>query len=341
MSQVSRYARGLRPWSRVCHPYAARHVYSIGTLPIPAYTELAICKMDARDLTIGLVTHTAGKALSAPLTFPIQRAVTLLQSHGAGSARGAPSRPFTGFFNVISQTTASLGFAANYRGLAFSLCSAPLAFGCSKLAKDGIKAMLPRYSTKDDFFKYAATQAASSALGPLVALPVELPLRWSVTLAQADLRAKSARLGGLGHLKRLARAPGGAATCCALQLLPVTALGIILQRGVQLGLYDTLNAVNPPTDGGLRGLSSTVGNAVVCAAASELASYPCRLVATRLMVENAARAPGQLIGVMECVRSARANGGLYRGILPALCCGAPGGVVILLAYDSVKNWLQL
>ena len=128
--------------------------------------------MDARDFTIGLVTHTAGKALSAPFTFPIQRAVTLLQSHGVGSARGAPSRPFTGFFNfnVISQTTASLGFAANYRGLAFSLCSAPPAFGCSKLAKDGIKAMAIRCSTKGDFFKYAATQAAPAALAPLVAL---------------------------------------------------------------------------------------------------------------------------------------------------------------------------
>ena len=107
-------------------------------------------------------TGLAAKAITTPLTYPLHRGVTLLQVEGANPALGTPARPyaggFFGLFGAIGQTSADLGFTANYRGVSMAIVAPVIVSPINFAIKDRVKSIMPKYSSKTDFWAFFASR---------------------------------------------------------------------------------------------------------------------------------------------------------------------------------------
>lgn len=176
-----------------------------------------------------------------------------------------------------------LGASSLWRGnVANCIRYVPTA-ACNLMFKDTFKRMFPTYNPKENFGMFAATQIVSGAFAGGVTNTIVYPLIYVRTALGADIGVVKKYTGVVDCIMKTVKQNGVASLYNGIG--PST-MGIVVYRGVQFGLQDTIKAFNPyQKEVSFIGIFSKFCVAQVAVAASGLAAYPLDTLQRRLQNE--------------------------------------------------------
>jgi solute carrier family 25 (adenine nucleotide translocator) protein 4/5/6/31 len=223
---------------------------------------------------VGAVTKTA--------TAPIERVKLLIQTQDANPLIRSGEVPrYTGIANCFNRVKADQGFASFWRGNGANVIRyfPQQAFNLS--FKDTIKRMFPSYSPKTDFMMFFLVNLASAGMGAALSLTICYPLDFARTRLASDVGSGKRTFDGIVDcLKKTAADKGPIAIYNGFG---ASVAGIIVYRGLQLGLFDSIMGCNPyQKDLGVKGFVSGFIAAQVAGITARPFNYPFDTVRRRL-----------------------------------------------------------
>lgn len=185
--------------------------------------------------------------------------------------------------NCFSRHISELGPSSLWRGnVANCIRYVPTA-ACNLMFKDTIKRIFPSYDKNTNLAAFAMTQIASGSLAGGITNTLVYPLIYVRTALGADIGKVRKYKGVADCLSKTVKLNGVASLYNGIG--PST-VGIVVYRGVQFGMQDTLKAFNPyQKDVTLIGLASKFTVAQIAVSLSGLAAYPLDTMQRRLQNE--------------------------------------------------------
>lgn len=292
---------------------------------IPAAKEEKTAMSFALDLAAG---GTAG-ALSKTVVAPIERVKLLLQTQDSNPKIKSGEIPrYTGIVNCFARVSAEQGIASFWRGNLANVIRYFPTQAFNFAFKDTIKGLFPKYSPKEDFWRFFLTNLASGGLAGAGSLLIVYPLDFARTRLAADVGANKAReFTGLVDCLTKTMARGG--PMAMYQGFGVSVQGIIVYRGAYFGLYDTAKGVLFKNEKKASFVAKWAVAQAVTAMAGVL-SYPFDTVRRRLMMQ--AGGERQYSGTIDCWRKIAANEGpraFFKGAWSNVIRGAGGAFVLV------------
>merc|ERR1712050_326576 len=207
--------------------------------------------------------------------------------------------------------------------------------------KDTIKMLFPRYNPKTEFGMFAATQVASGSFSGGITNTLVYPLIYVRTALGADIGKVKMYNGVADCLIKTVRQNGFLALYNGIG--PST-IGIVVYRGTQFGLQDTIKAFNPyQKDFTMIGIVSKFMVAQFAVSISGLAAYPLDTLQRRLQNEATKPKEQQIYnGMVDCFNKILAKEGpkgFFKGALANIFRGT-GAAIVLVMYDEIMNAVQ-
>jgi len=207
--------------------------------------------------------------------------------------------------------------------------------------KDTIKRIFPKYNKDKDFTKFALTQIASGSFAGGITNTLVYPLIYVRTALGADIGKVKMYNGVWDCLKKTVQQNGFVSLYNGIG--PSTA-GIVVYRGVQFGLQDTIKAFNPyQKDVSMVGIVSKFIVAQIAVTASGLAAYPLDTLQRRLQNEATKPKDQQVYsGMVDCfnkILKTEGSKGFYKGALANIFRGT-GAAIVLVMYDEIMNFIE-
>merc|ERR1712227_753908 len=268
-------------------------------------------------------------AIAKTCTAPIERVKLIIQTRDANPRIMSGEIPrYTGILNCFTRVGSEQGFLAFWRGNFVNILRYFPTQAFNFAFKDTIKAMFPKYSPKQDFWKFFAVSMASGGLAGAGSLCIVYPLDYARTRLASDVGT--------------AKGPGGVMSL--YNGFGVSVIGIIPYRGVYFGLYDSLKAMNPYKDDmGLLGIASSFACAQVTAISAGYASYPFDTVRRRLQMQSEKPAEEWVYkGTSDCFAKIMKEEGvsaLFKGA-GANALRTVGSAMVLVLYDQLKKMMK-
>jgi len=207
--------------------------------------------------------------------------------------------------------------------------------------KDNFKNLFPKYDKTTQSLQFTAANFASGSLAGATTNTLVYPLIYVRTVLGADIGKVRMYNGIMDCVGKTVRSNGffslyngiAASTC-----------GIVVYRGAQFGLQDTLKAFNPyQKDVSVIGLVSKFSVAQLAVASSGIASYPFDTVQRRLQLEATKTQEQRLYkGFLDCFRVIHATEGtrgFFKGAFANVLRGT-GAALVLVMYDEFKNAME-
>lgn len=278
-------------------------------------------------------------AVSKTITAPIEKIKLAIQNqHTNPRVISGEMKPYSGMLNCAQRHVSELGVSSLWRGnVANCIRYVPTA-ACNLAFKDAIKKSFPRYNKDKDFMKFAGCQIASGSLAGAVTNTLVYPLVYVRTVLGADL-GKVKKYTGMGDcIVKTVKSNGPFALYNGL---PASTLGIVVYRGTQFGLQDTIKAFNPyQKDFTAVGLISKFIVAQVAVSSSGIVAYPFDTMQRRLQIEASKPKAEQVYsGMPDCFKKIMAQEGpkgFFKGALANIVRGT-GAALVLVLYDEIKN----
>jgi solute carrier family 25 (adenine nucleotide translocator) protein 4/5/6/31 len=246
---------------------------------------------DKKDTTIDfLIDFSLGGVsggIAKTITAPIERVKLIIQTQDANPRIRSGEVPrYTGIVNCFSRVASEQGVAAFWRGNLTNVIRYVPTQAFNFAFKDTIKKIFPRYSPKDEFFKFFLVQMASGGLAGAGCLTIVYPLDYARTRLASDVGTGKRDFNGLlDCLVKTSKGPKG--PLALYNGFGVSVVGIIPYRGVYFGMYDSLREKNPwKSDLGLMGIASKFAVAQTTAITAGYASYPFDTVRRRLQMQS-------------------------------------------------------
>jgi solute carrier family 25 (adenine nucleotide translocator) protein 4/5/6/31 len=281
---------------------------------------------------VGGVTKTA--------TAPIERVKLLIQTQDANPKiiSGEVAR-YTGMGDCFRRVTAEQGFAAFWRGNGANVIRyfPQQAFNLS--FKDSIKKLMPKCDAKKNFWGFFGVNLASAGLGAALSLCICYPLDFARTRLASDVGGKEKTFNGiLDCLKKTSATQGPMAIYNGFG---ASVAGIVVYRGLQLGLFDTIMGLNPyQKDLGLMGFVTGFFAAQIAGISARPFNYPFDTVRRRLQMESEKPMEQRMYkGTIHCAKtiiSTEGAKGLYKGMLADIVRGGFAAMVPLI-YQKIKD----
>jgi len=201
--------------------------------------------------------------------------------------------------------------------------------------------MFPKYNKNTDFGKFAASQVASGSLAGGVTNTIVYPLIYVRTVLGADL-GKVKKYKNMGDA--LVKTVQNGGVLSLYNGIGPSTIGIVVYRGAQFGLQDTIKAFNPyQKDFSVIGIVSKFMVAQVAVAVSGIASYPFDTLQRRLQIEASKPKEEQIYsGMADCFKKILAKegaGGFFKGAFANILRGT-GAAIVLVLYDEIINALE-
>merc|ERR1712023_29255 len=298
------------------------------------------------DFIVDFLAGGISGAIAKTCTAPIERVKLIIQTQDANPRIMSGEIPrYTGILNCFTRVGSEQGFLAFWRGNFVNILRYFPTQAFNFAFKDTIKAMFPKYSPKQDFWKSFAVNMASGGLAGAGSLCIVYPLDYARTRLASDVGSGKRTFNGLFDcLKRTAAGPLGPAGLYAG--FGVSLAGIIPYRGFQLGAFDTLCGLNPfKDDKGVLGLVSTFFSAQTAIIAGAAISYPFDTVRRRLQMQ-AELPPEKHVynGTFDCLKKIAAEEGVAAGVYKGFVANAfrsVGAALVLVLYERSKKYLGL
>jgi len=123
-----------------------------------------------------------------------------------------------------------------------------------------------------------------------------------------------------------------------------SSVGIVVYRGVQFGLQDTIKAFNPyQKEVSFVGIVSKFIVAQIAVSVSGIAAYPFDTMQRRLQIEASKPQSEQIYtGMADCFKKILASegpGGFFKGALANILRGT-GAAIVLVMYDEIMNAVE-
>jgi len=223
---------------------------------------------------VGAITKTA--------TAPIERIKLLIQTQDANPLiRSGEVARYTGISNCFNRVTAEQGFMSFWRGNGANVLRyfPQQAFNLS--FKDSIKKCFPKYSPKTEFGMFFLVNLASAGLGAAASLTICYPLDFARTRLASDVGSGKKTFDGIADCLRKTAADKG--PIAIYNGFGASVMGIVVYRGLQLGLFDSIMGCNPyQKDLGIKGFVSGFVAAQVAGLVARPFNYPFDTVRRRL-----------------------------------------------------------
>merc|ERR1711939_1205405 len=197
------------------------------------------------NFLIDFIAGGTSGAIAKTCTAPIERVKLIIQTQDANPRIMSGEIPrYTGIVNCFTRVGSEQGFLAFWRGNFVNILRYFPTQAFNFAFKDTIKAMFPKYSPKQDFWKFFAVNMASGGLAGAGSLCIVYPLDYARTRLASDVGSGKRAFNGLTDcLVKTTKGPKGFLSL--YNGFGVSVVGIIPYRGVYFGLYDSLSAKNP------------------------------------------------------------------------------------------------
>merc|ERR1711861_26133 len=285
-------------------------------------------------------------AIAKTCTAPIERVKLIIQTQDANPRIMSGEIPrHTGILNCFTRVGSEQGFLAFWRGNFVNILRYFPTQAFNFAFKDTIKAMFPKYSPKQDFWKFFAVNMASGGLAGAESLCIVYPLDYARTRLASDVGSGKRAFNGLSDcLIKTAKGPKGFLSL--YNGFGVSVVGIIPFRGTYFGVNDTLVGSIPAelkNDHGFKGIAVKFACAQTAALCAAYASYPFDTVRRRLQMQSEKPQEEWVYkGTMHCfgkIMKEEGTGALFKGA-GANALRTVGSALVLVMYGEIKTMLE-
>jgi len=290
---------------------------------------------------INLAAGGISGAVSKTITAPLEKVKLAIQNQDSNPRiLSGEMKRYTGMGDCFGRHISELGATSLWRGNVANCVRYVPTAAFNLMFKDTLKAIFPKVK-KDDFAKFAATQIASGSLAGGLTNTLVYPLIYVRTVLGADL-GKVKQYDNMFDCFRKTIQSGGVMSL--YNGIGPSTIGIVVYRGVQFGLQDTIKAFNPwQKDVSAIGLVSKFTVAQVAVSASGIAAYPFDTLQRRLQIEASKPKADQIYtGMSDCFSKILAKEGpkgFFKGAMANILRGT-GAAIVLVMYDEIMNAIE-
>jgi len=291
---------------------------------------------------INLLAGGISGAVSKTMTAPLEKVKLAIQNQDSNPrVISGEMKRYSGMGDCFSRHISELGATSLWRGnVANCIRYVPTA-AFNLMFKDTLKAIFPKVNKDKDFAKFAATQVASGSLAGGLTNTLVYPLIYVRTVLGADLGVVKQYNGMADCIMKTVKSGG---VMSLYNGIGPSTVGIVVYRGVQFGLQDTIKAFNPyQKDVSVIGIVSKFCVAQVAVSASGIAAYPFDTLQRRLQIEASKPKADQIYnGMADCFQKIVKNEGpkgLFKGALANILRGT-GAAIVLVMYDEIMNAVE-
>lgn len=300
---------------------------------------------DAKPKQNPLINLAAGGisgAIAKTITAPLEKVKLAIQTQDSNPRiLSGEMKRYTGMVNCFTRHITEIGPTSLWRGnVANCIRYVPTA-AFNLMFKDTFKRLFPVYNKDTDFGMFALTMVASGSFAGGVTNTLVYPLIYVRTALGADI-GKVKKFNGVADcLSKTVKQNGFLSLYNGIG--PST-MGIVIYRGVQFGLQDTLKAFNPyQKETTAFALFTKFMVAQVAVAASGLAAYPLDTMQRRLQNEATKPKDQQIYnGMADCfnqILKKEGPKGFFKGAGANILRGT-GAAIVLVMYDEIMNFIE-
>jgi len=291
---------------------------------------------------INLAAGGISGAISKTITAPLEKVKLAIQNQDSNPRIiSGEMKRYTGMADCFKRHISELGASSLWRGNVAN-CVRYVPTAAFNLAfKDNIKKLFPKYNKDVDFGKFAMAQVGSGALAGGATNTLVYPLIYVRTVLGADL-GKVKQFNGMADcLQKTVKNNG---ILSLYNGIGPSSIGIVVYRGAQFGLQDTIKAFNPyQKDFTAVGLLSKFCVAQVAVSVSGVVAYPFDTMQRRLQIEAGKPKDQQIYsGMSECfskIMAAEGPSGFFKGAFANILRGT-GAAIVLVMYDEIMNAIE-
>lgn len=288
------------------------------------------------DLVIGGSIGAVSKTVMAP----VERVKLLMQTQESNpEVIAGRVKPYSGIMDCFKRVSAEQGVAAFWRGnLVNCLRYAPQQ-GSALAFNDAINAAMPSYDKKTEYGKTVAVNLFSGGAAGAVANTICYPFDFARTRLASDMgKGKGQYKGIIDCIFSTVRAQGITGLYTGWS---VTVTGAFVYRAGQLGLFKTVQDLNPyKDDKSAFGVVAAFVSVTAARTAIMPFNYPFDTVRRRMMLQSEKPVAERTYkGSIDCFAKVMKNEGfkgMYKGMIPELFRGV-GGSLVIVAYDRIKT----
>jgi len=291
---------------------------------------------------INLAAGGISGAVSKTITAPLEKVKLAIQNQDSNPRiLSGEMKRYTGMGNCFTRHITELGATSLWRGNVANCVRYVPTAACNLMFKDTLKAIFPKVDKDKDFTKFAAVQIASGALAGGITNTIVYPLIYVRTVLGADL-GKVKKYTWMGDCLAKTVKEGGVLSL--YNGIGPSSIGIVVYRGVQFGLQDTIKAFNPyQKDFTVIGVFSKFIVAQIAVSVSGLAAYPFDTLQRRLQIEASKPKADQMYnGMADCCSKIMKNEGpkgFFKGAAANILRGT-GAAIVLVMYDEIMNAVE-
>merc|ERR1712224_282840 len=295
-------------------------------------------KGDPPNPLINLAAGGISGAVSKTITAPLEKVKLAIQNQDSNPRiLSGEMKRYSGMGDCFRRHVTELGVGSLWRGNVANCVRYVPTAAFNLMFKDTIKNLFPKVDKKD-FAKFAATQITSGAFAGGLTNTLVYPLIYVRTVLGADIGKVKQYNSMVDCIGKTIKSGGFLSLYNGIG--PST-VGIVVYRGVQFGLQDTLKAFNPfQKDVGVVAIVSKFIVAQIAVSVSGIAAYPFDTMQRRLQIEASKPQSEQIYsGMADCFKKILASegpGGFFKGALANILRGT-GAAIVLVMYDEIMN----
>jgi len=296
-------------------------------------------KSKLEQLASDLVIGGGIGALSKTVMAPVERVKLLMQTQDSNpDVLSGKVKKYDGVGDCFKRVSAEQGMKAFWRGnLVNCLRYAPQQ-GSALAFNDAINEAMPKYDKKTQYWGTVAVNLFSGGASGAIANTICYPFDFARTRLASDLGTGKAKFNGIMDcLSQTVKSQGITGLYTGWS---VTVAGAFVYRAGQLGLFKTIQDLNPyKEDKGAVGAVSSFVSVTAARSAIMPFNYPFDTVRRRLMLESEKPVSERVYkSSFDCftkVMQKEGFAGMYKGMIPELFRGV-GGSVVIVAYERIK-----
>lgn len=303
---------------------------------------MADAKKSKPNPLVNLAAGGISGAVSKTITAPLEKVKLAIQTQDSNpKIISGEMKRYTSMGDCFKRHITEIGASSLWRGNVANCVRYVPTAACNLMFKDVFKAIFPVYNKNTDFGMFALMQIVSGSFAGAVTNTIVYPLIYVRTALGADIGAVKMYNGIADCLIKTVKQNGVGSLYNGIG--PST-MGIVVYRGVQFGLQDTIKAFNPwQKEVTFRGLFSKFIVAQFAVSISGLAAYPLDTIQRRLQNEATKPKEQQIYnGMADCykkIMEKEGTKGFFKGALANILRGT-GAAIVLVMYDEIMNAIE-
>merc|ERR1711959_647362 len=299
-------------------------------------------KGDPPNPLINLAAGGISGAVSKTITAPLEKVKLAIQNQDSNPrVLSGEMKRYTGMGDCFMRHISELGASSLWRGNVANCIRYVATAACNLMFKDTIKGLFPKPNKDKEFGKFAMVQIASGSAAGGLTNTIVYPLIYVRTVLGADI-GKVKKYNGMGDCLMKTAKEGGVLSL--YNGIGPSTVGIVVYRGAQFGLQDTIKAFNPyQKEFSTRGIVSKFIVAQIAVSVSGIAAYPFDTMQRRLQIEASKPKSEQIYsGMADCCKKIMKNegaAGFFKGAFANILRGT-GAAITLVLYDEFMNFVN-